>query len=296
MQFTLRHLEVFAAIASQENVSAGAQRVGLSQSAASTALAELERRTGRPLFDRVGKRLRLNETGRMLLPRALEMLDRAEELDALLAGRGGPGDIKLGATVTIGNYLAPKLIEQFRLEHPAARVDLAIGNTHEMAGRVLAFELDLALIEGDYSHPDLIVADWREDELAIFCAAGHPLAGERECTLDRLLEEEWAVREQGSGTRQALDKVMSGHWSRWRVGIELHQIEAIKSAVEAGRMIGCVSRLALRDAFAAGRLVEVKVARLDLRRQLYIIAHRRKYATTGLRLFRAMLEAIRLPD
>jgi DNA-binding transcriptional LysR family regulator len=101
MQFTLRHLEVFAAIASQENVSAGAQRVGLSQSAASTALAELERRTGRPLFDRVGKRLRLNETGRMLLPRALEMLDRAEELDALLAGRGGPGEIKLGATVTI---------------------------------------------------------------------------------------------------------------------------------------------------------------------------------------------------
>lgn len=295
MQFTLRHLEVFVAIGTLENVSAGAEKIGMSQSAASTALTELERRTARPLFDRVGKRLRLNETGRMLLPRAIDMLDRARELDALLAGRGGPGPLRLGATVTIGNYLAPALIERFRQDHRDARIDLAIDNTQAIAARVLKFELDVALIEGDYSDPDLLVADWRDDELAIFCGADHPLAAEPNCRLDRLLDEEWAVREQGSGTRQALDRVMSGYWSRWRIGTELHQIEAIKSAVEAGRMIGCVSRLALRDAFASGRLVEIKVAGLDLRRRLYIITPRQKYQTAGLKLFLAMLEAARLP-
>ena len=98
MRFTLRHLEVFAAIATLENVSAAADTLGMSQSAASTALAELERRSGRPLFERAGKRLRLNETGRKLLPYALEMIDRAGEIERLLEGRSGPGPLRLGAT------------------------------------------------------------------------------------------------------------------------------------------------------------------------------------------------------
>jgi len=292
MHFTLRHLEVFAAIAKVENVSAGAERIGMSQSAASTALAELERRAGRPLFDRAGKRLSLNETGRTLLPRALEMLDRADEIEALLAGRGGPGPLRLGATVTIGNYLAPGLIERYRRAHADAAVALDIDNTRGIAGRLLDFNIDLALIEGDYSHPDLILTDWMDDELIIFCGADHPLAARKVCSIDALLTQQWAVREPGSGTRQTLDRAMSRYWSRWRIGTELHQIEAIKSAVEAGDMIGCVSRLALRDALATGRLVALDVAELELKRRLYTVVHRQKYATAGMSLF---LEICRAP-
>src|SRR3546814_17787888 len=99
MKFSLRQLEVFSAIATLDNVSGAAERLGMSQSAASTALAELERRAGRPLFDRAGKRLRLNETGRALLPRALELLDPAAEIDALLEGRSGPGHQNLGTKI-----------------------------------------------------------------------------------------------------------------------------------------------------------------------------------------------------
>jgi DNA-binding transcriptional LysR family regulator len=282
MQFTLRHLEVFVAIARLENVSAGAQSIALSQSAASTALAELERRSGRALFDRTAKRLRLNETGRMLLPRALELLDRARELDAVLAGRGGPGPLRLGATVTIGNHLAPGLIERYRALGPDARIALTIDNMSAIARAVLAFDLDLGLIEGDYQDPDLLVTHWLDDELAVFCAPDHPLAREIRCSIDDVLAQSWVVREQGSGTRQTLDRAMSRYWSRWTIGAEFNQIEAIKSAVAAGTMIGCVSRLALADAFACGRLVELKVAGLALRRRLYTIVRKEKFVTVGM--------------
>jgi DNA-binding transcriptional LysR family regulator len=294
MQFTLRHLEVFVAIAARENVSAGAEAIAMSQSAASTALAELERRCGRPLFDRSAKRLRLNETGRMLLPRAIDLLDRASELDAVLGGRGGPGPLRLGATVTVGNHLAPALIERYRALGAEARIDLAIDNMNAIAARVLAHDLDLGLIEGDYQDPDLIVGDWLDDELAVFCAPGHRLAARGACTIDEALAEAWVVREQGSGTRQTLDRAMGPYWSRWRIGAEFNQIEAIKSAVAAGTMIGCVSRLALADAFAAGRLVPLEVTGLSLRRRLYTIVRRGRFETAGmtalLGLCRAMAE------
>lgn len=288
MRFSLRQLEVFAAIARQNSVSDAAETLAMSQSAASTALAELERRAGQPLFDRTGKRLRLNEVGRMLLPRALEMLDRAGEIDALLEGRGGPGHLNLGATVTIGNYLAPRIVESYRQRYDGASVDLDVGNTSSIAARVIRFDLDLALIEGDYRHPDLIISDWLDDELVIFCAPDHRLARMRGVTIDDVLAEKWAVRETGSGTRQTLDRAMSAHWSRWQIGMELEHLEAIKTAVEAGGMIGCISRLALAHAFATGRLVEVPVAGLSLKRRFYTVVHREKYRTAAIEGFLAL--------
>src|ERR1700722_3670890 len=111
MRFTLRQLQVFATIGRMGSVTQAADSLAMSQSAASTALAELERQFGHPLFDRIGKKLRLNEIGRAAMPRALEMLDRAAEMERLLAGSAGPGALRVGASLTIGNYLAPGIVE-----------------------------------------------------------------------------------------------------------------------------------------------------------------------------------------
>lgn len=285
MRFSLRQMEVFAATARLGNISAAAGELAMSQSAASTALAELERRSGHQLFDRAGKRLRLNELGRTLLPRALELLDRAAEIDALLAGQGGPGSLRLGATVTIGNYVIPAVIEQYRQLYPSAAISLEVANTDAIAARVANFDLDLGLIEGEYSDADLATTPWVEDELVIFCNPRHPLAGRALWTVDDVLDQQWAVREKGSGTRQTLDRAMHAHWNRWQIGIELQHVETIISIVEAGTMIGCVSRLALADALSSGRLVELRVPELDLKRWLYSVVHRQKYATAAMRAF-----------
>lgn len=285
MRYSLRHLEIFAAVARHGNISSAAGELSMSQSAASTALIELERRYDRPLFDRVGKRVRLNENGRLLLPAALQLLNGAAEIDSMLLGKTGPGPIKLGATQTIGSYIAPVLINEYLQQYPDCSMTLEIGNTHEISRKITEFSLDIALIEGEYSHPDLLVTNWIEDELVIICGPANPLARRHRCTLDDVLTERWVVRERGSGTRQALDLAMRPYISRWHIGMELQQIEAILETVAVGSFVGCVPRIAARHALARRTVVELKVPELELHRRFYMVTHRQKSHSSGVRAF-----------
>lgn len=285
MRFSLRQLEIFTAAARHGSLSAAADELAMSQSAASTALIELERRYGRPLFDRAGKRLRINETGRALLAPALDLLSRAAGIDAILAGRTGPGPLRLGATQTIGNYVAPRLIDAYAQRHPGCPLSLEIDNTAHIAARVADFSLDLALVEGEYADPDLLVSDWLPDELVLLCGPSHRLARRGRCAIDELLAERWVVRERGSGTRQTLDRAMQPYGARWTIGLELQQIEAILQMVAVSAMIGCVSRVAAQPRLDQGRLVELKVPGIDLHRRFTIMTHREKHITAGMRAF-----------
>lgn len=177
MRYTLRQLEVFVATARYENISRAADTLAMSQSAASEALRELERQFGIQLFERTGRRLQLNELGRTVRPRAEALLERAAELEQVLAQHHEPGPIKVGATLTIGNYLAVGTMARYMAEQPGARVTLEVANTASIVQRVAGFELDLGLIEGERYNPDLEMMPWRDDELVVFCAPSHPLPG-----------------------------------------------------------------------------------------------------------------------
>jgi DNA-binding transcriptional LysR family regulator len=285
MHFTLRQLEVFAAVARQESVSRAAASLSLSQSATSTSLAELERQSGCQLFDRAGKRLCLNSLGHQLLPQAVALLDQARDIEDLLNGKSGFGSLAVGATLTIGNYLATLLIGRFMQRHPECRVKLRVHNTAHIVQQIAHHELDLGLIEGSCQQPELIVQPWIADELAVFCAPQHPLAGRGAVGLDELARQAWILREQGSGTRLTFDHAMRHLSGRLNVRLELEHTEAIKRAVESGLGIGCISRLALRDAFRRGSLVPVATPELDLSRQFNFIWHSQKYQTAAMREF-----------
>ncbi|SHF28297.1 transcriptional regulator, LysR family [Modicisalibacter ilicicola DSM 19980] len=285
MRYTLRQLEVFVAVAQYESVSRAARALALSQSAASTALAEFERQFDCQLLDRIGKRLKLNALGFQLLPKAVALLDRAEEIEELLRGQRGVGSLDIGATLTIGNYLATLLISDFLHHHPGSRVRLQVRNTAMIIEHIVQHELDLGLIEGDCQHEDIVMQPWVEDELTVFCSPRHPLANVSEASLDRLLRETWIMRERGSGTRQTLEQATRHRRGRFDILLELEHTEGIKRAVESDLGIGCISRLALRDAFRRGSLVPIATPQLDLRRQFTFIWHRHKYLTTGIREF-----------
>ncbi len=300
MRFTLRQLEVFTAVAKQESVSRAAQSLALSQSAASTSLTELERQSDCQLFDRAGKRLSLNALGHQLLPQAVALLDQAREIERLLNGKSGFGSLEVGATLTVGNYLATLLIGSFMQRHPECRVRLHVQNTANVVQQVAHYKLDLGLIEGDCQHPDIEVQPWVEDELVVFCAPQHPLAKSGTASLEELTHEAWILREQGSGTRLTFDQAMRHHSAMLNIRLELEHTEAIKRAVESGLGIGCISRLALRDAFRRGSLVALATPELDLIRQFYFIWHRQKYQTAAIREFlelcREMTAGIRRSD
>ncbi|MFF7708011.1 LysR family transcriptional regulator [Pseudomonas sp. NPDC007930] len=285
MRFTLRQLQVFVAVAQHESVSRAASQLALSQSAASTSIAELERQSSCQLFDRAGKRLSLNALGEQLLPQAVALLDQAKEIEDLLGGKSAFGSLVVGATLTIGNYLATLLIGSYMQVHPESQVKLHVQNTANIVAQVAHYEIDLGLIEGDCNHPDLEVQPWVEDELVVFCSPHHPLAARGEASLEALTREAWILREQGSGTRLTFDQAMRHHRNSLNIRLELEHTEAIKRAVESGLGIGCISRLALRDAFRRGSLVPVATPGLDLARQFFFIWHKRKYQTSAMREF-----------
>lgn len=282
MKFSLRQLQVFIATARFENISRAAESLSMSQSAASEALRELERLFDVRLFERAGRQLRLNELGRTVRPRAEALLERAAELEQALAQHREPGPITVGATLTIGNYLAVGIMARYMAEQPEARVQLEVANTASIARRVAGFELDLGLIEGELQNPDLDVVPWREDDLVVFCSPSHPLAGRRRLRDSDLLDATWILREPGSGTRQTFERAMHGVLPNLKVGLELQHTEAIKRAVEAGLGLGCLSRVALREAFERGSLVPLAVPGRDFSRRFYFILHRRKYRSAGI--------------
>ena len=276
MRYSLRQLEVFLATAHFENITRASDSLAMSQSAASASLKEFEQQFSVQLFDRRGKRLRLSDLGRQLRPAAENLLAQAAAFENALTGGEVLGRLNLGATLTIGNYLAVGMIADFRARFPNADVTLTVANTATIAEAVADFELGIGLVEGEFAHPELETLHWRNDELQVFTGPDHPLAGS-EVSDEQLLEQSWIVREPGSGTRQTFERAMHGILPDLEISLELQHTEAIKWAVEAGLGVGCLSGISLAEAFKRGSLVPLSVPQRDFRRQLNIITHKKKF-------------------
>ncbi|MGI9282547.1 MAG: LysR family transcriptional regulator [Endozoicomonas sp.] len=283
MKFTLRQLEVFLEAARQQNLTRAAKTLAMSQSAASSALKELEQQFNTQLFDRIGKRLQLNDMGHQIRPEAEALLEKAQQLEQKLSSKTLVGQIKLGATLSIGNYLAVNIIARMMRDKPGTHIDLEVANTATITEKVLNFDLDIGLIEGELHHHDLNVIPWCDDELVVFCAPGHSFENRTQLTDQDLLNAGWILREAGSGTRQAFDRAMHGILPNLNVVMELQHTEAIKRAVEAGLGIGCLSRITLQEAFKRGSLTPLLIPERDLSRQFYFIMHRQKYIGQGIK-------------
>ncbi len=294
MRITLRQLSIFAAVADAGSTAAAAGRVALSQSATSAALNELEAALEARLFDRVGTRLVLNDTGRGLLPQARAVLDGAAGIEREFGLGGAPGHagapslLRVGASTTIGNYLLPTLIANWRRAHPAAHVDVEIANTGAVAAAVARMEVDIGLIEGPSREADVVAQPWREDELAIVCAPSHALLGgdpARRLNVAALRRAAWLLREPGSGTREAVEQALQPHLHQLREGLHFGGTEAIKQAAVEGLGFACLSLFAVQDLVALGRLVRVRTTLPRLARRLWLIHHRRKQFSRSLAAF-----------
>lgn len=292
MRFSLRQLEVFLATAHFQNISKAADSLAMSQSAASSALKELEQQFDILLFDRVGKRLQLNEQGRLIRSRAEALLEQAKEVEQALMQHKDAGPVTVGATLTIGNYLAVSILSHLLKQHPDAEVNLTVANTQQIMQQVLNYDIDIGMIEGEIQHPELDIIPWRNDDLCIFCAPNHPLANKAELTDDDVLDYSWVLRESGSGTRQAFDRAMHGILPQISISMELQHTEAIKRAVTSGLGLGCLSRITLEDAFKRGDLIELAMPQRDFERTLYFILHKKKHKSAGIQRWLEFCEAV----
>ena len=296
-RITLRQLEIFRAVAGQGSTAAAAEQLPLSQSATSAGLNQLERSLGIRLFDRIGKRLALNADGKALLPKALGILDNARQLESGTS-LSGAFELRLHASTTIGNYLVPRLLAGFRRECPLGRVEARIGNTLEVIRAVQDFSSELGLIEGPCQESGLVVSPWILDELVVVAAPAHPLARaakRRPLTIAQLAGGPWLLREEGSGTREAVDLAVLPHIHSFGEARILGGSEAIKNAAAFGLGVSCLSRWVVDDLVRARRLVILDTRLPVLRRRLSIIWHREKTLSAGLGRFIAHCRALE-PD
>src|SRR5699024_8526946 len=192
-----RQLQVFMAIADAGSVRAAAERLHLTQPAASMALAELERHLGVTLFTRDRGRVYLNERGRELLPMTREILERIEEMRRHAADEPHQlrGDLRLGASNTVGNYLVGDLLGAFTRAHPRVTVRLEVDNTRGIVEAVRDHRLDIGCIEGAVMQPDIELRVWRTDSLVVCARPDHPLAKRRRLRADDFVDARWIMRE-----------------------------------------------------------------------------------------------------
>ncbi|MBT2326209.1 LysR family transcriptional regulator [Variovorax paradoxus] len=274
LRLTLRQLEVFAATAREGSTRAAAGRVARSQSAASASLADLEAALGTQLFDRIGRRLVLNEDGRSLLAKSVSLVEQAAELQAMFfAEHRAP--LRIAASFTIGEYLMPDIVLRWKQDSPQARARLIIGNTADVISAVVGFDADVGFIEGRQTHPDLAVRQWLTDEMVLVAAPAHPLAG-RPVGVRELAGAGWVLREEGSGTREATDRWLIKRLGPLDIELELGSSHAIKRVLASGVGIGCMSRYAVSDALEEGSLVELQTRLPREFRALSIVSHRER--------------------
>ncbi|WP_034943005.1 DNA-binding transcriptional regulator YeiE [Erwinia oleae] len=282
MHITLRQLEVFSEVLKSGSTTQASQVMSLSQSAVSAALADLEGQLGVQLFDRVGKRLIVNEHGRLLYPRAVALLEQATEIEQLF--REDNGALRVFASSTIGNYLLPGMIARWRSDFPELPLELSVGNSQDVINAVADFRVDIGLIEGPSHMTGLISEPWLEDELVVFAAPDATIF-RQPVTLDSLAAASWILREHGSGTREIVDYLLLSHLPPFRLALELGNSEAIKHAVRHGMGISCLSRRVIEEQLAVGTLREVRIPLPPLKRTLYRIHHRQKHLSKSLLRF-----------
>jgi DNA-binding transcriptional LysR family regulator len=285
-----RQLDVFVAIATTGSVRAASERLFLSQPAASMALAELERQLGAELFARERGRLRINDRGRELLPLAQELVERHAEFGRRAAGEVAElaGEIRIGASNTVGNYLVGDLLGPFASAHRGVSLRLGVANTARIAQGVLDHDFDIGCVEGPVTHPAIESRPWRDDRLVVCARPDHALARKKRLRREDFAGERWVLRERGSATRALSERALA-ELPEGRTVLELDQSEAIKQAVIAGLGIACLPEVAIEDAKTAGRLVVLPTPFLDLRRVLSVLLHRQRYRGAVLEAFLASL-------
>lgn len=281
MPVTIRQLEIFNAVIESGQVTKAAKNLFLTQSAVSLALSEMENQLGGSLFDRSGRSLTLNDRGRYFLPISRNIMRQLDDLDSLMNEKDGKfaGSLQLVASSTIGNYVLPYLITAFKSMYPDVHFNMLVCNTKSAEKLILERSVDLGFVEGDVNHELIGATSWFQDELVLVSRPSEETKKEIIDVKTDLKKFKWVMRESGSGTTQTFKRKLGKYVTDLDVVMELGHTEAIKTAVEAGAGIGCLSNLTVCRAINRGWLRKIQLAGVDLTRQLYIIQHKNKAKT-----------------
>ena len=270
-------LIVFRAVAEQHSFRKAAEELYLTQPAVSLQIKALEEEIGVQLFDRSGSQIALTEAGEILLNysrRANALLVQAQQEIAALSGEHA-GNLALGASTTIAQYVLPRLLGEFSKAYPRVHLTMISGNTEQIVDAVEEQTIELGLIEGPARNRNVKTEPFLADELVLIVPSAHEWSELKSIPCSEIAAAPLLLRERGSGTRRVVEMALESQCvklSSLQIVMELDSTEAIKSAVEAGLGVGFVSRWAIaKDLRLDNSFKIVEVKDLRIRREFQLV-------------------------
>ena len=286
LHVTLRQLQVFEAVARHRSYTRAAQELHLTQPAVSMQVKQLEHGLGLELFEQVGRRVYLTDAGEVMLHYcrrvAAELNDARQALEDLKGVDGGRVRI---AVVTTVNYFATRLLAGFCRRYPRVNVTLDVTNREAVIKLLEDNATDIVLMGQPPGTLDLTAVPFMDNPLVIIAPPGHPLVGRKRVSLDALREEAFLIREPGSGTRAAMERIFEERGIAPRTRIEMSSNEAIKQSVEAGLGLGMVSVHTVELEVAAGRLALLDVESFPVLKRWFLVHREGKRLSPTARAF-----------
>lgn len=289
---TLDQLRIFIAVADREHLTQAAEALHLTPSAVSASIHALESRYGVHLFDRVGRRIELSQTGRMFLIEAKATHQSARLCELTLIELGGlhRGTLTIQASQTIASYWLPPFLVAYRAAYPNVVLVLNEGNSAAVSKAILDGSADLGFAEGAIEEAALTISPVAQDRMVVVGAPGHLLARKRKVSLRDLADATWVLREKGSGTRSVFETALRARAidpEALRTVLELPTNEAACVAVRSSSHLTVVSDLVARPHVEAGRLAHIAFEIGT--RSFGLVRHRQRYRTKASEAFEALL-------
>ncbi len=282
---TLRHYHIFVTVCDEMNMTAAARKLFMSQSAVSQAISELETYYGVRLFERLSRKLYLTQAGEKLQGYARHIIRMNLDAENEMRSLNRSGSLRVGASVTIGAWVLPKLISAFQKEEPELTVEVVEDNTAKIERLIRSDKLDLALVEGEITLPDIICKPFAEDMLVLVCGSGHPFVQKLKINPEELEGESFILREVGSGTRKTFENVMNENAVKWNATWICNNSDTIKLAVAENLGVSVISLLAVKKEIEEGQLYRIDIEGISFARTFKLAYHKNKYLTEALNKF-----------
>jgi len=276
MKITLRQMEIFLNVVKSGHLTNVAKEMSLSQSAISMSIKELESILGRPVFDRINKKLVLNEVGRAFHKEIDPIFKKLSDIEYEFKNSENKGMIRVGASTTIVDYLMPSIICAYMSSYPDVKITLKEGNTQDIATMIQEGSIDIGFVEGFVAGSDIIKEKIGVDELLIVTENAN-IANANPVYIDELAKMRWVLREEGSGTREVFLDYIKEKVDDLNVFLELGHTESIKSILKNRECLTCISKISVDKELQEGKLFQVPVKNFECKRDFLMVYHKDKY-------------------
>ncbi|MBF4692677.1 LysR family transcriptional regulator [Fusibacter ferrireducens] len=276
---TFRHLKIMTIVADLGSMTEAAKKLYISQPSVSQAIREIETHYNIKLFERFSKKLYITDSGKQYLNYARHITQLFEEMERSLTHEN---TLKIGASLTVGEAIMPELISRFKHVMPELKSHVVIKNTSELESLLLNNQIDMALVEGNMYDPHIKMESVCEDELLMVCGKSHPLYERQIHTAEALQTFSFIVREQGSGTRELLERTFLERGLKLNIAWECNGFESIKKAVAEGHGVAAISKRLVEDELKSGILKVIGKDLIQFKRTFNMAYHKNKFITPAL--------------